>query len=112
MFCIVVRGVEDKRSTPLASQDEDVISKINSTKKGTSVPLWILIAQTLIVPHLFSRLLSASEPLAISPEGRRPKGVLGSYRSAGTFWSFWKLSELSHSEQRRGASAPLIYDSL
>ena len=34
MFCIVVRDVEDKRSTPLASQDEDVISKINSIKKG------------------------------------------------------------------------------
>ena len=35
MFCIVVRDVEDKKSTPrLASQDEDVINKINSTKKG------------------------------------------------------------------------------
>ena len=35
MFCIVVRDVEDKKSTPRpASQDEDVINKINSTKKG------------------------------------------------------------------------------
>ena len=40
MFCIVVRDVEDKKSTLRpASQDEDVINKINSTKKGTSVPL-------------------------------------------------------------------------
>ena len=34
MFCIVVTDVEDKKSTPPASQDEDVINKINSTKKG------------------------------------------------------------------------------
>ena len=34
MFCIVVRDVEDKKSTPRpASQDEDVINKINSTKR-------------------------------------------------------------------------------
>jgi len=33
MFCIVVRDVEDKKTPPPASQDEDVINKINSTKK-------------------------------------------------------------------------------
>ena len=33
MSCIVVRDVEDKKSTPPASQDEDVINKFNSTKK-------------------------------------------------------------------------------
>ena len=67
MFCIVVRDVEDKNSPRPASQDEDVINKINSTKKRDFGPFMNTDRTNFIVPRLFRRLLSASEPLAINP---------------------------------------------